>query len=61
MVLGVHTHYVLTRITKQEIIFYDSLNTSLRDIWNGTEDHITEEEKKHKDYKDMKLHMHNLR
>lgn len=31
------------------------------DVWNGTEDSLTEEEKKGKDYQDTKLHMHNLK
>ena len=51
----------MTKITKQSISYYDSLNNSLLDVWNGTEDSLTESEKTSKDYKDTKLHMHNLK
>ncbi len=61
VLLGVHTHYVLTKITKTKISYYDSLNNSLRDVMNGTEECLTEEEKKSKDYKDCRLHMENLK
>jgi hypothetical protein len=36
LLLGVVDHYVLLRVTKDKIDFYDSNNTSLRDIMNGT-------------------------
>ena len=52
---------MLTKITKTSISYYDSLNISLRDIWNGTEESITEQEKNHKDYKDLKIRQHNLK
>ena len=37
VILGVHVHYVLVKITKTSISFYDSLHNSITDIWNGTE------------------------
>lgn len=37
------------------------MNHSLRNIWNGTEDSFTKEEKEHKDFKDIKAHLSNLK
>lgn len=36
ILLGVVDHFVLLQVTKSKIDFYDSNNTSLRDIMNGT-------------------------
>lgn len=61
VVLGVHSHYTLAKIAKGEVQYYDSMNISLRDVWNGTEECMSQDERECKDYKDKKLHMHNLR
>ena len=37
------------------------MNHSLRDIWNGTESSFTKAEKEHKDFKDIKAHLCNLK
>ena len=61
VLLGVLDHYVLTKVSKNEISYYDSSNISLRDVWNGTDLSITEDEKNHKDYKDLVTRKHNMR
>lgn len=36
ILLGVLDHYTLLKVTLDQIVFYDSINTSLSDIVNGT-------------------------
>lgn len=42
VIVAVEEHYALLKITKTAISFYDSRNTSLRDILNGTNEHKPE-------------------
>jgi hypothetical protein len=43
VLLGVVDHFALAKISKTEISYYDSSNISLRDIWNGRSESISEE------------------
>jgi hypothetical protein len=42
------------------IEYYDSLNHSLRDVVNGTEEQVSQEEKLRPDYKDHKITNQNM-
>ncbi len=43
ILLGIHDHYVLTKVAVDSIEYYDSLNLPLTDVWNGTDHSLTEE------------------
>jgi len=62
--LGVVDHYILLKVTKTAISFYDSLNTSLRDVMNGThEQHEADpcSPKEGVELKNYHNRMHNLK
>jgi len=61
VLMGIVDHYVLLRVSKDEVCFYDSRNTSIRDIWNGTHHQREEEGKKTEDNSNYHNRMHNLK